>query len=581
MNSQGVSGPEAGGKTWQRRLISGLLLFLCAVAAVVRAAVGYNGGIWADEGFFLLVVGSPSWRAMVDFLRFHESHPPLFYALMRVWRHVFGTGDAVALILPLIIGVAIVPVIFFCGSRLFSWRVGLIAAALSAISPSLVEHSSQLRPYGLLPLLTLVSCYALIVTIARGGVRYGLAYVVSTALLLYTHNWSWLVVLGQVAAVASLFAQLPTIQRSRVARDLILCWTAVGIAYLPWLTTLLYQAQHAGHPPIFVDGWVKGAELAMFAIPSAFVMVLFGGISAAGSGVWLAASAFVLAAGAFLWATLSAVAVHQRGNSRDSLSSEYSSIAIRILIVVPAAAIIGAIALSWRTNLLIPRCLAMLTPLVLLIIAQWFEKQRLSSRMGAGAALGVTVLAGVVVVSIVSVVSLMNAPRSNVREVASAIARKDRPSDMVILVPEWYAASFNHYFPPSVEQIDYPHAGRSGAVDFADVYKRVADPAPVVFLRGRIDEARRQGKRVWLVTGRSYVRSIDARDFAAATRYRQSPMLSAMRVGQIQHYLQSRYGAPDTSSFIGGRKPRYDEILAYLYSPVAAGPIPAGLPAGR
>ena len=40
----------------------------------------------------------PHCRNGFDFLQFHESHPPLFYVLMRLWGVAFGFRDSVLLV---------------------------------------------------------------------------------------------------------------------------------------------------------------------------------------------------------------------------------------------------------------------------------------------------------------------------------------------------------------------------------------------------------------------------------------------------------------------------------------------------
>jgi hypothetical protein len=117
------------------------LLALTTVALIVRVLLPAPGGLWRDEALFLFVVRSPSWTAMMDFLRLHESHPPLFYILMRVWLSMAGNSDAAALALPVAAGVALVPVIYFVGTSLFSQPIGLIAAGLGPEDITLGEQS--------------------------------------------------------------------------------------------------------------------------------------------------------------------------------------------------------------------------------------------------------------------------------------------------------------------------------------------------------------------------------------------------------------------------------------------------------
>jgi uncharacterized membrane protein len=138
-------------------LVAAVTLF----ALVLRALFAARSGLWRDEALFLFVAQLPSWGAMLDFLRFHESHPPLFYALMRAWLAVAGSSDAAALVPPVLFGTLLAPCLYAVGARVFSRRTGMIAALLAAVAPLLVEYSAQVRPYSLLPLLCLLSTYFL------------------------------------------------------------------------------------------------------------------------------------------------------------------------------------------------------------------------------------------------------------------------------------------------------------------------------------------------------------------------------------------------------------------------------------
>src|SRR5687767_11582907 len=199
---------------YSKRLPS--IIVLCVVGATIRAVVAYNGGIWPDEGFFLSIVNTPSWGEMISFLHFHESHPPLFYALMRLWIGVFGTSDWIALLLPILLSTLLIPVIYFVGASVFSPRVGLLSATLTTISAGLVEFGPQLRPYCLLPTLVLLSCYSLVRCVEAGSLRRCTGYSFWTVLLLYTHNWGWVVAAGQALAVLVILLRNPARCRQAV-----------------------------------------------------------------------------------------------------------------------------------------------------------------------------------------------------------------------------------------------------------------------------------------------------------------------------------------------------------------------------
>ena len=162
---------------------------------------------------------------------------------------------------------------------------------------------------------------------------------------------------------------------------------------------------------------------------------------------------------------------------------------------------------------------------------------------------------------------LIALPRAIAQERARAIARKSKPDDLLILIPEWYAPSFNHYFSAPMEQVDYPHEGRAGLIDFANVWARTIDSAATGDLDSRIAEARGDGRRVWLVSAEQYLRPVTRLDVATAEQHHQPGPLAALHVQQVRKILREIYGQEDSSLVASNKRPLYDNLRAYLFTP--------------
>lgn len=547
----------------QGRILTFLLPVVCALAAILRAITAYHGGIWADESFLVLIIRLPSWAAMLDFLRFHESHPPFFYVLMRLWAALFGPADEVLLVLPVIIGTALVPAVYRCAERLFNQRVAILSATLVAVSPSLIEYSAQLRPYGLLPLLTLGACYGLARAIADGGFSHWGGYIAFTTLLLYTHNWGWLIVLGQVVTVCSVALSEASFRRRW--REVLAAWFAIGIFFLPWVPAFLYQTQHAGHSPVVIRSLSQFLGFATLAVPGSVLLSLFSSFSD---------RPFAMAVSVMLGLMIAvAIGLSRKGqfsnleSTRGALPGKLSKswIAMRVFILVPSTALLAAIAISPRTNMVLPRCLVMLAPLVIVSASAFAERaiRNTESRLVLASTAGV--LAWFTATCIACDESLIRSVRSNAREIAAAVNASLRPGDLLIVAPEWYAAPFNHYFHGRVEQVDFPHPGKAGPADFSHVFERVSDPRPLSRLRRQIDDARTAGRRILVISGRNYVRPISREDVVSATEYHQAALMSVLRVNQIRRYLEEKYGTPDSIA-VTHQRSRYEELVPYVYS---------------
>jgi mannosyltransferase len=533
------------------------------LALVIRAAIAYRGGIWADEGFFLSIVDLQSWAAMVGFLQYHESHPPLFYGLMRIWRNTAGSDDATTLVLPVILGAALAPVTFGAARKLYSERAALFAAVLVAICSGLAEYSAQIRPYCLLPILVVLSCTSLARLLHTARPRDGLFYAIFTVLLLYTHNWSWLVLGGQgIACVRELFL-MPNVTRRRVVLVLSASWAGVALAFLPWLPTFLFQVSHAGHQPVYLPTFIDKLGAAVFALVLGPQMMLLGTLPK-DIKLFVTISAVLAAVSALI------VARYPRWRTAGTAtaSGPAGRIATRVFLTIPFVCIVAAGLAASRTDLLIGWCLVMLAPLVLMVFASWVvagisSAERTQNLAPTAVSLSVLLMA----MFCLSIGSVLSAPRSNSREAARALALQLHPSDLVIIVPEWYAPAFNHYFPASVDQIDYPYPGRASTIDFSHVGERMLDTAPLRRLVQQIRDASDSERRIWLVTGPKHLRALSAQEMANAQRTGHTSLTLTYRIAQIRRELIRNYGMPDRSKTPHGPAPRYHEVLLELYSP--------------
>ena len=142
-----------------------------------------------------------------------------------------------------------------------------------------------------------------------------------------------------------------------------------------------------------------------------------------------------------------------------------------VCIVVPLAAWMTALLLSARLDVLIPRCLATLAPLLILALSYWL------ARSGPVDSVSVpnVALAFLLVTYFATIYAITRSTRSNAKEVAAAVSASTQQNDLLIVAPEWLASSFNRYYLPQVEQVDFPHFGREGAVDFVGIHERIAD----------------------------------------------------------------------------------------------------------
>lgn len=185
---------------------------LLALGAVLRFATLDARSYWLDE---VLTVGllREDFGGMLSRLSEPGGGGPVYFLFAWPWAQAFGTSEVALRSLSALFGSATVPVAYWAVRELASRRAGLIAAALTAVSPYLVWQSQEARPYALLILLGGVS-FALFVRARRDPEGGGpAAWAAASALLIATHY----VAVFMVAVEALLLLRASPRRRIRAA----------------------------------------------------------------------------------------------------------------------------------------------------------------------------------------------------------------------------------------------------------------------------------------------------------------------------------------------------------------------------
>lgn len=214
----------------QRVLMIGIALALRCIALQSR-------GIWYDDAFSIFLARQSLARIVQGTAV--DTMPPLYYFLLHFWMRL---GDAVWLIrtLNVLLGVAIVWVIYLWIFDLYGHPAGFWAGMVAAGSPLLIYHAQEVRMYSILTLSLSVYawCFTRIYRRVQPGRMAGtwIGMTVSGALAMYSHN---LAVFTLVAPVV--FLALKRAWGLLGRQTLALAVTA--ILALPWLLVIPGQIQ--------------------------------------------------------------------------------------------------------------------------------------------------------------------------------------------------------------------------------------------------------------------------------------------------------------------------------------------------
>jgi mannosyltransferase len=458
--------------------IAGALAVAMSGSLLLRTGA-LDAGYWIDEA---ISVGIASYDLgdIPGALR-KDGSPPLYYLLLHGWMRVAGTGEAATRALSLVFALLAVPVAWWTGRAVFDRRAAAVAAAAAATCPFLTHYAQETRMYSLVALLSLLASAAFVQALLHGR-RRQLAWLAAwTVLLLYTHTWGVFLAAGMAVAWLVLWRE-----GRLAARDGVLLGAVVGIAYAPWIPSLVFQVAHTAAP------WAER--------PSPLYLL---GVALAG-----------------------AVALQRRA-ARDGVAPRHppdSGDAARVLALIVAV----AAGLAWLASQAQPawsaRYLAVLFGPLLLALAG-----TASRRSGWTAA----ALAGV------AAAALAAGPppvKSNARSVATQLGPAIRPGDLVVSTQPEQVPVLHRYLPAGVVYLTpIGIAADPRLTDWRNGVARMRDGRAEAELLPQVDVLP-AGRRILLVTpvaGRSPPQSPWSRAVRVRTREWRAALRADLRLRPI------------------------------------------------
>jgi hypothetical protein len=213
-------------------------------ALAVLSAVGLRWfhlaglSLWYDEGFTAFGSGlSPA-----KIVRYAQSSdfPPLYYLLQHYWGAVFGRSEYGLRALSAFVGTLSLPVFFLLAKKVLKDSMAVaLAMWLFAFSIMQVWFSREARTYELASFVALVDLYAMVLFLERRSAATFATIVLASTASLYMHNMMLFYLLALNVAWFIYPSERAWAER---ARELLLVDVLAGLLYLPWVPSLLTQA---------------------------------------------------------------------------------------------------------------------------------------------------------------------------------------------------------------------------------------------------------------------------------------------------------------------------------------------------
>lgn len=459
-----------------------LLVLIIVAAAVVRLYGIGSEPLWLDEASTAWF-SSRSWFYLWTVVPTFENHPPLYYAMLKLWQEFAGSSELALRLPSAVASIATVVVLFLSGRLVGGWPLGLMAAAICAAWRFQILYAGNARAYAIFALGSALLMYGVLRAIRSAGdfeqpprafagtaAARGLIWVaIGMAILLWSHLVGVVPVLAAAGFLVCWWLARGGDRGTFV--KLALAGVAAIVLYLPNLPMILALAttDHSGF-------WLEPPTLRHLA--------------------WLTGMTFgqpVLGAGpinlvlAVLLTTAGAVGIWRLGQERgNSLSM------LVFLLVMVAGSWLAMVAITYLAQpIMLPRTMIFLQPPAILLMAgiPWaFRRGRTAVTLA---------LLGFMIVGSFRPMPLLHDPRTY-KDIARAIAQSDAPDAPVVIIPNFIAVGLDYYGPrfgaefvqrpyPAPYPAEHGHLGELDEVRTTALLEGLAEAPTVWVMTRRLD----------------------------------------------------------------------------------------------
>jgi len=210
-----------------------IIVLICLVYVSLRVWNLTDSCLWFDE-IFGIHAAELDWANLFWFVAQDLIHPPLFYALLKIWISIGGTSLFWLRFFPVLFStLAIIPFILLCRQLKLSFPTVALALTFFAVNGSLIKYAQEIRMYSLFLCFGLVSIW-LFVRFLNSGKGFFLLIIINI-LLVYSHYFGWLIIASEIFAVVIL-------ARERL-KQISLMLILVALSFAPWIYAVWQAAK--------------------------------------------------------------------------------------------------------------------------------------------------------------------------------------------------------------------------------------------------------------------------------------------------------------------------------------------------
>ncbi|MGB4768578.1 MAG: glycosyltransferase family 39 protein [Candidatus Saccharimonas sp.] len=225
-----------------------VLVGAMATAGIISLAVGLRQSVWFDEAYSILLAK----QSLGELLRLTsiDTHPPLYYILLKAWAGVFGWSELslrLSSILSMVLAIGVGGLLL---RKLFGARLAIGGVLALMIAPLLLRYGFEVRMYADASLIGVAATYALYSAWQSAQKR----------------RWTWLVVYGVLVAIGTYTLYYLTFlwmahvvwlvyvhvrrKQQKQLWPFVVAYAGAALLFAPWLPTFVKQMTNGALAPI-------------------------------------------------------------------------------------------------------------------------------------------------------------------------------------------------------------------------------------------------------------------------------------------------------------------------------------------
>jgi len=219
-----------------------LMLFILILGTSLRLIfIDKPDGLWNDEYLSWAIASIPLGKKFVAAV-LAQCHMPFYYLYLKFFIHFFGNSDLMLRLTSVLAGVLSILSMYFVGKEFKDSRLGILCAAVTALSSFMIYFSQEVRFYQLLFLFASLALLYTLKLAKSQKISTFILYLLSNFLIIFTHSIGFVFVFFNFIFMSIWLVK----EDKQFKKPIVITWSSVILLFLTF-TPLIYKL-FVGHP---------------------------------------------------------------------------------------------------------------------------------------------------------------------------------------------------------------------------------------------------------------------------------------------------------------------------------------------